>query len=59
MATTHPNTLRGKNLPEAIIPNNNFQPKLKVQAGFVRKSALLFLILYTYHDEVKRDDLME
>ena len=59
VATKYPRILRGKNLPEVIIPDHNFQHKLKAQVGFVRKSVLLCPSLYLYHDEVRRDGLME
>ena len=59
MATPHPITLRGNQLEEVTIPYHNVQPKLKTQAGFARKSVVLFPSLNIYHDEVSRDYLME
>ena len=59
MATPHTRTSRGNNLTEVIIPDQNVQPKLKAQAGFVRKSVVLCPRLYLYHDEVRRYELME
>ena len=46
-------------MPELIITVNYFQPKLKAQAGFVRKGVLLCPSLYIYHDELSIGDLME
>ena len=59
MATSHPRTLSGNNFPEVINPDHNVQPKLKAHAGFSRKSVLLSPVLNMYHDEVRRDNLME
>ena len=59
MANTHPNTLRVNQLPEVIIPDHNVQTKLNTQAGFLINILVLCPILYIYHDEVSRDDLME
>ena len=46
-------------MPEVIITDHNVQPKLKAQTGFVIKSVVLYPILYIYHDEVRKYDLME
>ena len=59
VSTPHPRTLREKNFPEVIIPDHNFQPKLKAHAGFVRNIVVLCPSLYIYHDEVRRYDLIE
>ena len=59
MDIPHPCTLRGKKSPELIITDNNVQPKLKTQAGFVRKIVVLCPFLYLYRDEVRRYDLIE
>ena len=58
-AATHSCTLRGNEFPDIIFPYHNVQPKLKAQAVFVRKSVVLCPILYIYHDEMRRDYLME
>ena len=59
MAAPHTCILMGKKLPEVIFPDHNYQPKLKAEAGFVRKSVVFFSILYLYHDKFSRYDLME
>ena len=59
MANPHTCALRVKKFPEVIIPDHNVQPKFKAQAGSVRNSVLLCPRLYLYHNEVRRDDLME
>ena len=46
-------------LPEVIFLHHNVHTKLKSQAGFVRKSVVLFASLYIYHGKVRRDDLMK
>ena len=59
MGTPYFRTLIKKNFPEVIIPDHNFQPKLKAQAGFVRNSVVFYPNQYIYHNELSRNDLME
>ena len=59
MAAPHTCTLIRKKLPEVIFPDHNYQPKLKAEVGFVRKSVVFFSILYIYHDKLSRYNLME
>ena len=59
MAAPHTCILMGKKLPEVIFPDHNYQPKLKAEAGFVRKSVVFFSIQYLYHDKFIRYDLMK
>ena len=59
MDTPYPCTLIGNQFPEVIIPDNNFKPKLKAQAGFVINIVVLCPSLYPYHDEVMIDEMME
>ena len=59
MDTTNSINLIGKNFPYVIIPDHKIQPKLKAQTGSVRNSVVLCPILYIYHDEVRKYDLIQ
>ena len=59
MSTSHPCNLRVNKISGVIVPDHNVQTKFKAQAGFLKNSMILYPSTYIYHDEVRRDELME